>query len=255
MVETLIPRPAATVMTIRDRPNGYEILMLRRNPRSDFLGGAHVFPGGALDVADAEANGQVYGLNDADASRRVEVERGGLAFYVACLRELFEEAGILIACDENGSPVSFADADDAHRMAAHRRAINAAELDFLTMMKGEGLLLDLRGLEYIAHWITPIGRSRRYDTRFFAALAPSDQRATHDARETVADEWIRPIDALSAHDRGEFDMVTPTIHNLQAVAGLDRAEDVLNYARSLEAIPCVQPTIVDRDGVPVVGPR
>ncbi|MCU1362854.1 MAG: hypothetical protein JWM55_682 [Acidimicrobiaceae bacterium] len=227
--------------------------MLRRNSRSDFLGGAHVFPGGALDAADAEANGRVYGLDEAEASRRVQVERGGLAFYVACLRELFEEAGLLIACDENGSPVSFADVDDAQRMAVHRRAINAGQLDFLTMMKSEDLLLDLRGLEYIAHWITPVGRSRRYDTRFFVALAPSDQRATHDARETVADEWIRPVDALAAYQRGEFDMVTPNIRNLQAVAGLARAEDVLSYARSLEAIPCVRPTVVDRDGVLVVG--
>ena len=134
-------------------------------------------------------------------------------------------------------------------MAEHRRALNANELDFLTMMKAEGLLLDLRGLEYIAHWITPVGSPRRYDTRFFVALAPSDQRATHDAGETVADEWIRPIDALGAYERGQFEMIAPTIRNLRAVGGFSTTEDVLNYARSQETIPCVQPTIVDRDGV------
>jgi 8-oxo-dGTP pyrophosphatase MutT (NUDIX family) len=249
MVETLIPRPAATVMTIRDRPNGYEILMLRRNLRSDFVGGAYVFPGGAVDTADGETDRQVYGLTDVEASRRLDVERGGLAFYVACLRELFEEAGLLIACDENGTSMSVSDPDDVKRMAAHRRAVNANELDFLAMMTSEGLLLDLRGLEYIAHWITPVGPPRRYDTRFFVALAPSDQRAAHDAGETVADEWIRPVDALAAQERGEFEMIAPTIRNLQAVAGLSHAEEVLTYARSLETIACVQPTIVDRDGV------
>jgi 8-oxo-dGTP pyrophosphatase MutT (NUDIX family) len=249
MVETLIPRPAATVMTIRDRPDGYEILMLRRNLRSDFVGGAYVFPGGALDVADGETDAPVFGLSDVDASKRLDVESGGLAFYVACLRELFEEAGLLIACDENGSPVSFSDPDDVKRLAAHRRALNAHEWDFVTIMKSEGLLLDLRGLEYIAHWITPVGPPRRYDTRFFVALAPSDQRATHDAGETVADVWIRPIDALAAHQRGEFEMIAPTIRNLRAVAGFSTTEDVLNYARSQESIPCVQPTIVDREGV------
>jgi 8-oxo-dGTP pyrophosphatase MutT (NUDIX family) len=249
MVETLIPRPAATVMTIRDRPNGYEILMLRRNLRSDFVGGAYVFPGGALDAADGEMERRVYGLSDVDASRRLGVERGGLSFYVAALRELFEEAGLLIACDEHGTVMGLSDPDDVTRMAEHRRALNANELDFLTMMKSEGLLLDLQGLEYIAHWITPVGSPRRYDTRFFVAVAPSDQLATHDAGETVADEWIRPVDALAAHQRGEFAMIAPTIRNLQAVSALSRTEEVLNYARSLEAIVCVQPTIVERDGV------
>ncbi len=249
MVETLIPRPASTVMTIRDRPNGYEILMLRRNLRSDFVGGAYVFPGGALDVADGESVALVYGLSDGDASRRLGVERGGLAFYVACLRELFEEAGLLIACDENGTVATFSRPDDVRRMASHRRALNAHEWDFPAMMRSEGLLLDLRRLEYIAHWITPVGAPRRYDTRFFVVLAPSDQVATHDAGETVADQWVRPVDALAAYERGEFEMIAPTIRNLQAVSGFMRTEEVLNYARSLETIACVEPTIVDRDGV------
>jgi 8-oxo-dGTP pyrophosphatase MutT (NUDIX family) len=249
MVETLTPRAAATVITIRDQPNGYEILMLRRNLKSDFVGGAYVFPGGAVDASDGETDQQVIGLSDVEASRRLDVERGGLAFYVACLRELFEEAGLLIACDEDGNAVRFSDASDLERLAAHRRAVNGNELDFIAMMKDEGLLLDLRGLEYLAHWITPIGPPRRYDTRFFVALAPSDQLATHDAGETVADLWIRPLDALAAHERGEFDMIFPTIRNLQAIADFTSAEEVLNYARSLESIPCVQPEIIDRDGV------
>jgi 8-oxo-dGTP pyrophosphatase MutT (NUDIX family) len=249
MVETLIPRPAATILTIRDQPNGYEILMLRRNLRSDFVGGAYVFPGGAVDVSDGETGRQVFGLSDVDASRRLELERGGLAYYVACLRELFEEAGLLIACDDAGHAVHIRDPADIERLAAYRRAVNANELDFLTMMKQEGLLLDLRGLEYLAHWITPVGPPRRYDTRFFVALAPSDQLATHDAGETVADEWLRPQDALDAHDRGEFDMIFPTIRNLQSIANFASTEEVLKYARSLESIPTVEPEIIDRDGV------
>jgi 8-oxo-dGTP pyrophosphatase MutT (NUDIX family) len=216
---------------------------------SDFVGGAYVFPGGAVDVRDGETDAQVYGLSDVDASRRLELERGGLAYYVACLRELFEEAGLLVACNDEGQPVRFSDADDVKRLAAYRRAVNANELDFLAMMESENLLLDLRGLEYLAHWITPVGPPRRYDTRFFVALAPSDQLATHDAGETVADEWIRPIDALAAHERREFDMIFPTIRTLQSIAHFATAEDVLAHARSLETIPTVQPEIVNRDGV------
>ena len=252
VVETLIPRPAATVLTLRDSSNGYEILMLRRNIRSDFVGGAHVFPGGAVDDTDASAERLVYGLSDEAASRRLELDRGGLAFYVACLRELFEEAGLLIACDDAGTAVNFTDHDDVARMAAHRRAVNAGTLDFLSMMGSEGLLLDLRGLEYVAHWITPVGPPRRYDTRFFVALAPSGQFATHDAGETVADLWVRPSEALGANARGEFEMMFPTVRNLQAIAHFSSTEEVLGYARSLRSIVRVEPQIVERDGERVV---
>jgi 8-oxo-dGTP pyrophosphatase MutT (NUDIX family) len=248
MAEILIPRPAATVLTLRDGPDGYEILMLRRNLRSDFVGGAHVFPGGGVDDTDADTERLVFGLSDEAASRRLELESGGLAYYVACLRELFEEAGLLIACDPEGGAVNFTKLDDVKRMAGNRRRVNAGEMDFLAMMKDEGLLLDLRGLEYVAHWITPVGPPRRYDTRFFVALAPQGQVATHDAGETVADLWIRPGDALAAHERGEFEMILPTIRNLEAIAHFSRARDVLDYARSLDTVPCVEPQIVNRDG-------
>jgi len=226
--------------------------MLRRNTRSDFGRGAHVFPGGAVDDGDRAAARQVYGLSDENASRRLELTSGGLAFYVACLRELFEEAGLLIACDEDGRAVKFTDPDDVARMAAHRGAVNAGELDFFSMMDVEGLRLDLRRLEYVAHWVTPAGLSRRYDTRFFVALAPGDQLATHDAGETVADLWTRPTEALESHARGEFEMMFPTIRNLQLIANFSSSREVLDYARSLHSIVRVEPRVVQRDGEQVI---
>jgi 8-oxo-dGTP pyrophosphatase MutT (NUDIX family) len=250
MAEILSPRPAATVITVRDAANGYEILMLRRNLNSDFVGGAYVFPGGGVDESDAGPPAQrlAFGLSDAEASRRLALESGGLAYYVACLRELFEEAGLLIACDADGEPVQLSDPESIRRMAASRREVNAGSLKFIEMMEREGLLLDLRGLEYVAHWVTPVGPPRRFDTRFFVALTPSDQVATHDAGETVADQWIRPTDALEAHARGELEMIFPTISNLKAIAHLGTSQEVLEYARSLENIVRVEPRIVTRDG-------
>lgn len=249
MTEILSPRPAATVITVRDAPNGYEILMLRRNLQSDFVGGAYVFPGGRVDDADADpaAQRRTFGLDDAEASRRLSLESGGLAYYVACLRELFEEAGLLIACDLDGEPIRVTDDESVRRLAASRRALNAGELDFTVMMEREGFLLDLRNLEYVAHWVTPVGPPRRYDTRFFVALAPTSQVATHDAGETVADRWLRPVDALAAHARGEFEIIFPTIRNLEAIAHLATARDVLEYAKSLEDVVRVEPRIVMRD--------
>lgn len=226
--------------------------MLRRNIRSDFGGGAHVFPGGAVDDRDRDAERQVYGLSDEDASRRLNLDRGGLAFYVACLRELFEEAGLLVACDEQGRVVEFSEPDEVARMAAHRHAVNAGELDFLSMMDAEGLRLDLRGLEYVAHWITPVGLSRRYDTRFFVTLAPGDQLATHDADETVAHLWTRPHLALEANARGDFDMMFPTVRSLQSIADFSSTQAVLDYARSLPFIATVEPHVGERDGETVI---
>jgi 8-oxo-dGTP pyrophosphatase MutT (NUDIX family) len=250
MAQILSPRPAATVITVRDAPNGYEILMLRRNLNSEFVGGAYVFPGGGVDESDAGPAAQrlAFGLSDADASRRLALESGGLAYYVACLRELFEEAGLLIACDADGGPVQLSDAESIRRLAQSRREVNAGTLNFIDMMEREGILLDLRGLEYVAHWVTPVGMSRRFDTRFFVALTPRDQVATHDAGETVADQWIRPSDALDAHARGEFEMMFPTIRNLESIAHFGSSRDVLDYARSLVDIVLVESRIVTRNG-------
>jgi 8-oxo-dGTP pyrophosphatase MutT (NUDIX family) len=254
MTETLIPRPAATVLTLRDAPRGFEVLMLRRNLNSDFVGGAHVFPGGAVDDGDGDPDmrERVLGVDDEHASKRLAIESGGLAYYVACLRELFEEAGLLIACGANGEPVDLSDPTVMKRMATHRRNLNAGSLTFLEVLRTEDLVLDLRGLSYVAHWVTPVGPPRRYDTRFFVALAPSDQRAAHDDGETIQDLWLRPRDALAAHEGGDFTMIYPTIRNLQAVADFSTAREVLAYADALTDIVCVQPRMVTRDGEVVI---
>ena len=250
MAHILRPRPAATVMTLRNAPGGFEVLMLRRNLNSDFVGGAYVFPGGGVDEADAGPPAQrlALGLNDMVASRRLGLEVGGLAYYVACLRELFEEAGLLIACNPDGEPRHFDDEATIRRMAANRRSVNEGSLGFVAMMEREQLHLDLRGLEYAAHWVTPVGPPRRFDTRFFVALAPEGQIATHDAGETVADQWVRPLDALEAHARGELDMILPTIRNLESIAPFESSRQVLDHMRSQAHVVRVEPRIVERDG-------
>lgn len=248
MGDNLPPRPAATVLTLRDAPEGYEILMMRRNVASDFVGGAYVFPGGAVDPDDARASSLVLGLSDEEASSRLGLASGGLAYYVAGLRELFEEAGLLRACDPAGNPVNL-EGPSGSRAAAIRERLNQRDGDFLGMLGEEGFRLDLRDVEYLAHWITPVGSPRRYDTRFFVTTAPDRQVAVHDDGETVAERWLRPRDALGAHGRGEMAMLLPTIRNLQAIAGFDSAGEVLAYTRSLTSIAAVEPQLVERDGV------
>lgn len=224
--------------------------MLRRNLRSDFVGGAFVFPGGAVDPEDEQASTLVLGLSEEEASNRLGLTHGGLAYYVAALRELFEESGLLRACDPAGSPVDLASVEGARAVdggpgLSHRGG------DLMGLLADEGLRLDLRDVEYLSHWITPVGPPRRYDTRFFVTTAPLDQVAEPDDTETVAVLWMKPRDALAAGERGELTMLLPTVRNLRAVADFASAAEVLAYARSLTGIAAVEPRLVERDGVVV----
>jgi 8-oxo-dGTP pyrophosphatase MutT (NUDIX family) len=250
MTEILTPRPAATVLTLRDAANGYEILMLRRNLASEFVGGAYVFPGGGVDPDDASelAQDRILGMTDASCSARLGIESGGLAYYVACFRELFEEGGLLVACDEAGVEIDLANRPLVDRLNAQRALVNDGSLAFVELLLREDLYLDLRHVAYLAHWVTPVGPPRRYDTRFFGALAPVGQVAGHDDHETVASSWIRPRDALALHERGEFALLLPTVRNLEAVAHFETARQVLDYANGLRDVPRIEPRIVVRDG-------
>ena len=155
-------RQAATVMLVRDGADGLEVFMLRRNPRSEFVPGQFVFPGGAVDAEDRDDPGLeavCIGLDDATASQRIGVDHGGLAYWVAAVRECFEEAGVLLA--RNGADhVSFDDYETAQRFGTLRRQVYDGELRLAQMCLDEGLVLELDDLRYVSHWITPVGPTR-----------------------------------------------------------------------------------------------
>jgi 8-oxo-dGTP pyrophosphatase MutT (NUDIX family) len=255
---TVEVRDAATVMLVRDRvEGGLEVFMLRRNLESDFVGGAYVFPGGAVDEADRHADLEAVcqGRSDDQASTLLDVEHGGLAYWVAAIRECFEEAGVLLARDGEGNVMSFADPDVAERFEVHRHAVDSGERRLLEVCEAEGLQLAVDQIHYFAHWITPEGPPRRYDTRFFVTAAPPEQVPLHDDRETIANTWITPQDALDAHERGEFEIIFPTIRNLRAISRFDSSADLLAAAAALDTVPTVVPRIVsDGHGMRILLP-
>jgi glyoxylase-like metal-dependent hydrolase (beta-lactamase superfamily II)/8-oxo-dGTP pyrophosphatase MutT (NUDIX family) len=221
------PRPAATLILLRAGPGGLETLMLQRSQSAAFLGGAYVFPGGALDPSDATAR-RVLGLDDAAANARLGLASGGLAYYVAAVRECFEEAGVLLACDANGHPVLPARAE---QLMAERNA------PFLELLERENLHVPGGGLAYYGHWITQPGRSRRFDTRFFVTLAPEGQEGAHDAAETVHHVWISPREALARAERGEIELVHATRETLGDLGRFAEPRAAFQYAMSLAEIP------------------
>ncbi|MEI8049881.1 MAG: NUDIX hydrolase [Actinomycetes bacterium] len=250
-------RAAATVMLVRDADTGgIEVLMVKRNLNSDFVGGAYVFPGGAVDLADAgpAAEAHTAGRSDSEASSILGVDTGGLAYWIAVLRELFEEAGILLATTVDGQGLDLRGAT-AERFVAHRAEVNAGTRRFLDVVADEGLTLELANLHYFAHWITPEGAPRRYDTRFFVAPAPRNQQAAHDAGEVIADEWINPSDALRRHREGDIELIFPTIKNLQAISRFETVDDLLGAAAAAGSIPAILPRItVGEKGVRILLP-
>ncbi len=251
--EPVAPRPAATVMIVRDGPHTsapLEVLLLRRNPHADFVGGAHVFPGGAVDPDDGglRAERLSHGFTDEVASGTLGLGSGGLAYWVAAVRECFEEAGLLLARHADGEAVSFSDPLVARRFASHRAALNAREHSFLDVVESERLSLSVDALHYFAHWITPDGSPRRYDTRFFVAAAPEGQTPAPDAVETISDVWVRPTDALERHRAGEMELILPTISNLQAIGRFATAPQLLAAARAARRVPTVLPRVVRDEG-------
>jgi 8-oxo-dGTP pyrophosphatase MutT (NUDIX family) len=251
----VVPRDAATIMLVRDRPRGsessLEVCMLRRHLASDFVGGAYVFPGGKVDESDRTAAPEVcVGRSDGEASALLGVDSGGLAFWVAALRECFEEAGVLLAYRGGSGGGAIVDATDdlvRRRLAAMRNRVNKAETGFLEACSDEHLALAVDRVHYFSHWITPEPAPKRYDTRFFVAALPPGQVPIHDDHETTDTVWVRPAEALERANAGEFDLIFPTMKNLQAIGRFSSSDELLAAAAAIEHVPTVVPRVVSDD--------
>jgi 8-oxo-dGTP pyrophosphatase MutT (NUDIX family) len=235
-------------MLARDDEIGVEVFVLRRTSNAAFAAGMYVFPGGKVDDVDGAAAIEPYcqGLDDAEASRLLGVDHGGLAYWVAAVRECFEEAGVLLARRRDGGPPVFDDED--------RRAVHAGELSMVELCRRHDLVLDLSAIRYVAHWVTPVGESpRRFDTRFFLAAVPEDQEGLHDDVETVDSRWVRPLDAIAQAEAGEIQLMPPTIATLRFVGAHATAEDALAAADAAGPPPRIQPKIRRDDSGRIIG--
>jgi 8-oxo-dGTP pyrophosphatase MutT (NUDIX family) len=226
------PRAAATVMLLRDAPGGLEVFLTRRSARSAFVPDTFVFPGGAVEPNDA-APGMLARLHGADA--RVTAETS-----VAALRELFEEAGVLLACDETGDALAL----DARHLVELRAEMTAGT-PLEALLARNRWLLDARDLAYYSNWITPRGETRRFDAHFFIAALPPGQQAAADAVEVHDGIWLAPREALERADDGRLPIIFPTRKHLERLRAHATLAAALADAR-LRTIVAVHPVIDER---------
>ena len=242
--------PAATVIVLRDCAAGPEVFLVRRHHAIAFMAGAHVFPGGRVDDDDRSADdswcdavsgarGKLPGVAPDDA----------LAFQVAAARELFEEAGVLLARHATGEYVSLADPVDHERFKEHRAELNAGRRRFRDIVSSEKLRLALDALVHYAHWVTPPLDIRRFDTRFFVSRVPPHQTPIHDDHESTESLWITPRDAIAAVGRHAIVLPPPTWATLRELERFESVDAALSWARTRTVYRREPRVIVENGGV------
>jgi 8-oxo-dGTP pyrophosphatase MutT (NUDIX family) len=216
MTDAAPVRAAATVLLVRDGVAGLEVHLLRRTKGMPFAGGMTAYPGGGVDERDGDTDVAWAGPPPAAWAAAFGCdERRARELVCAAVRETFEEAGVLLAGPGPDVVVADVSGDD---WEGQRRALLARELSLAELLAGRGLVLRADLLRPFAHWITPPGEPRRYDTAFFAALLPAGQEARDVSGEADEAEWTTPAAALQQHAAGTRPMLPPTIHTLGQLA-------------------------------------
>jgi 8-oxo-dGTP pyrophosphatase MutT (NUDIX family) len=230
-------RPAATVVVLRDSSAGPEIFMVRRHHSVAFMAGAHVFPGGRVDAGDHDADSRwCDGIDEAARQLSGLPEADALAYHVAAARELFEEAGVLLARSPRNGFVSLAGAAAHDRFMSYRHDVHDGRRTLRAVVEEEHLRLALDALVTFAHWVTPPVDTRRFDTRFFVARVPPAQAPAHEPAESTESIWTTAAAALAAAVRGDIVLPPPTWATLREMEGFTSVDDVLAWARTCKVV-------------------
>lgn len=232
--EPLTPRPAATVMLVRDNPDGISVFLMRRHSAMDFAAGVMVFPGGGVDDRDRNAEIAWAGPPSDWWAQRFGIEPDlAEALVCAAARETFEESGVLFA-GPAGDPDSIV--RDASVYGDSRKALADRTLSFADFLHRENLVLRSDLLRPWANWVTPEAElTRRYDTYFFVGALPEGQRADGENTESDRAEWMTPEAAITDFEAGANFLLPPTWTQLDSLAGR-RVADVLAVERQIVAV-------------------
>ena len=218
--------------------------MLKRTSRASFAGGMFVFPGGRVDGDD---HLHKYDLVRTGPGKRQAAQAEALGaewrgYWIAGIRECFEEAGLLLAY-RGGALLSYANAEERQRFASYRQPLHGRALRLFDICQREGLKLAVDRIHFHSRFITPLGRPRRFDTRFFIAAAPEGQRGRHDEHETVDSVWVAPDEALRRHRDGAFGLMNVTRVQLERLACHRSAEAAIAAAADNRHFPVHRPVL------------
>jgi 8-oxo-dGTP pyrophosphatase MutT (NUDIX family) len=251
------PKKATTVILLRNKePAGYEIFLLRRHEKSSFMGGNFVYPGGRVDREDGSLELCSYsrGITYEDAHRilgRTSSPEESFAHWIAGIRELFEEAGILLAYDHAGNPFEYKNEEERRRFINYRDQLQKGNTTICQFAKESNILLALDQLHYYAHWITPEARSERFDTRFFLARHPEGQEASYDQKETIEGIWLSPQRALEENLNRKIALSPPTLKTLEDLSTFKTIDDVFTSLKK-NVIHPILPTLTKISGEPTL---
>ncbi|MEC9416131.1 MAG: NUDIX domain-containing protein [Pseudomonadota bacterium] len=230
------PLPSATVLLVRDIKDRLEVLLLLRRKDSSF-GSSYVFPGGLVDKTDIKLEVDIDQKKIINQS--LDLVSGGYSYYSAAIRELFEEAGVLLVVDMDGKFPSYLDIEE------YRIQLNTGKISWDKFLSDNQLSLNCGNMIYFAFWITPLNLSQRFSTRFFVSEIPSNQTASHCGNELIDSRWISPRDALIARRKKEINIPHPTAITLMQIRDFDSVKEVLEWAniKLNKGVPCYFPQL------------
>ena len=256
MTDPAPAHPASTVVLVRERPGASggtppELFMVRRTRGTSFFGGAFVFPGGRVDQADHVTDADEW-CDGADMARVHFADLAAepdtaIAYHLAAMRELFEEAGVLLARDRTGQFIVTSDPATQLRFDDHRHALHDGERSLRAIVDAEGLRLALHVLRPLAHWVTPVVEPKRFDARFFLACMPDGQVPLHDSLETTESRWMTAAEALEHCRRDEIVLAPPTWCTLRDLSQFDSVAAMLDWLRT-QTIVRMEPMPYEADG-------
>ena len=237
-------------MIVRDSDIGVQVFMMKRSLRSNF-GGIWVFPGGILEDQDQDIAKKNYfnGIDEKKAKAILNYDQESLTYWIASLRETFEETGALIANRENNSFFTPTE-DEAINLERLRSDLNNGKISFISILKQLKLKIALERLIYISHWITPDVETKRYTTRFFLTSLNEKVTMTHDELEGTDSKWIGINEALEAHKAGRISLIMPTIKNLESISSYKNTQEMISAKNAIKAkdIPAIEPKFFKENG-------
>ena len=204
----------------------------------------YVFPGGKVDGDDHLHKYDAFrqGPSESQLPQQQALGNDWRGYWVAGIRESFEEAGVLLAYRMKGGLLDYHPGNRA-RFEAYRRPLHSGELSLFEICERESLRLAVDHIHFVNRFVTPPGRPRRFDTRFFLAEAPPDQTGVHDEKETVDSIWISPAEALEQNDAGSFDLMRVTRIQLEMLAAHVTHKDLIDWARTNDTFPIYGPAL------------